>query len=77
MHLMYVFLLLCTYINVNPDGGGGVGEEKVGAGCSVGILTFLKKNSKIPTPGQKIIFKISRNKWFTSLLSKLKDQINA
>ena len=36
----------------------------------MGILTFsiLKKIIKIPTPGQKIVVKIVRNKWFTPLL---------
>ena len=39
-----------------------------GVGHRVGILTFSKKIIKIHTPGQKRIVKISRNKWFTSLL---------
>ena len=44
----------------SPSEGGG--------GHRVGVLTFSKKNIKIPTPGQKRIVKISRNKWLTSLL---------
>ena len=49
-------------INVKPEGGGG------GGGHRVGILTFSKKVIKFPTPGQKIIVKISRSKWFSSHL---------
>ena len=43
----------------------------------VGILTFCKKNYQIPTPGQRIIVKISRNKWFTSHLLFKIDRSNA
>ena len=57
-------------INVKPEGGGGVGHR-------VGILTFSKKNYQIHTPGQNIIVKISRNKWFTSLLLFETERSNA
>ena len=44
-------------------GGGGVGR----VGHRMGILTFSKKKIiKIPIPGQNIIVKINRNKWFSS-----------
>ena len=39
----------------------------------------VKRNFKIPIPGQKKIVKISRNKWIASLLLlsiKLKDQMH-
>ena len=49
-------------INVKPEGGGRGGRHRVG------ILTFCKKKYQNPHRGQKIIVKISRNKWFTSLL---------
>ena len=44
----------------------------------VGILTFSKKKIiKIPTPGQRIFVKISRNKWFLLIYSlKLTDQMH-
>ena len=46
-------------------------------GAFVGILTFSKEIIKIPTPGQRIIVKISRNKWFTSHLLFKIDRSNA
>ena len=46
-------------INVKPEGGRG-------SGIGWGFWHFLKKIIKIPTPGRRIIVKISRNKWFTS-----------
>ena len=55
------------YLSVSSPRGGGVGHR-------VGILTFSKKNIKIPTPGRKRIVKI---KWFNSLLPyTLKDQMH-
>lgn len=59
---------LCTYQR-QAWGRGGGGEVR----HRVGILTFsdiifLETIIKIPTPGRKRIVKISRNKWFTSLL---------
>ena len=66
---------LYASINVKPEGGWGGGG---GVGHRVGILTFSeKKIIKIPTPGQKIIVKISRNKWFTSHLLYEIDRSNA
>ena len=56
---------------LSPFGGGG------GVGHRVGILTFPKKTIKIPTSGQKRIVKISRNKWFTSLLLYKTERSNA
>ena len=57
-------------INVKPEGGGGVWHR-------VGILTFSKKIIKIPTPGRKRIVKMSRKKWFTSLLLYKVERSNA
>ena len=48
-----------------------------GTGIGWGFWHFLKKIIKIPTPGQKIIVKISRNKWFTSHLLFKTDRSNA
>ena len=58
-------------INAKPKGGGG------GVWHRVGILTFSKQIIKISTPRQKIIVKISRNKWFTSLLLFEMERSNA
>ena len=71
-HIIHVVTGLVHLSMSIPRGGGGIGHR-------VGILTFSKKIIKIPTPGQKIIVKISRNKWFTSEIYSLKltDQINA
>ena len=57
-------------ISVKPEGGGGLG-------IGWGFWHFLKKIIKIPTPGQKRIVKISRNKWFTSLLLHKIERSNA
>ena len=58
------------HLSMSSLRGGGVGHK-------VGILTFSKKIIKIPTPRQKIIVKISRNKWFTSHLLFEIDRSNA
>ena len=44
------------HLSMSSPRGEGVGHR-------VGILTFSKKSIKIPTPGQRIIVKISRNKF--------------
>ena len=54
----------------SPRGGGG-------SGIGWGFWHFLKKIIKIPIPGQRIIVKISRNKWFTSHLLFKIDRSNA
>ena len=61
----------CTYQYQARAGGGS------GAGIGWGFWHFLKEIIKIPTPGQRIIVKISRNKWFTSHLLFKIDRSNA
>ena len=60
------------HLSVSSPRGGGEG-----GGHKVGILTFLKKIIKILTPGRKRIVKISRNKWFTSLVLYKIERSNA
>ena len=55
----------------SPKGGGGR------SGIGWGFWHFLRKIIKIPTPGQRIIVKISRNKRFTSHLPFKIDRSNA
>ena len=63
---------LIMHLSMSSPGGGGAES-----GIAWGFWHFLKEIIKIPTPGQRIIVKISRNKWFTSHLLFKIDTSNA
>ena len=64
----WIRLFSCTYQCQALGGESGV---------EWGFWHFLKKFIKIRTPGQRIIVKISRNKWLTSHLLFKIDRSNA
>ena len=64
------FIPSVMHLSMSSPRGGG-------SGIGWGFWHFLKKIIKIPTPGQRIIVKISRNKWFTSHLLFKIDRSNA
>ena len=61
-HVRVVSFTIYAPIKAKPEGG------RVGSGIGWGFWHFLKKMIKLPTPGQTVIVKIIRSKWFIFLL---------